>query len=238
MPALEAVLSDMSRRKLDAMFCLGDLVGYGAFPNEVTAEIKASGIPTIMGNYDDGVGFDRDECGCAYRDPGEKERGHRSLMWTRQHTTGDNKAFLRSLASEIRRDAAGQRLLFVHGSPRRMNEYCSRIARFQAFNASQHRPMPTSSSSGIRIARTRSPIDGVRFVNAGSVGKPKDGDWRACYVILQPDLDDKAVEFVRLEYDIDRAIQAIRETDLPGEFADDLLQGLASPMDGRTTSTP
>jgi len=224
LPALEIVLADMSRRSLDAMFCLGDLVGYGAFPNEVTAAIKASGMPTIMGNYDDGVGFDRDECGCAYRDPGEEERGHRSLIWTRHHTTTDNKAFLRSLVPEIRREAGGQRLLLVHGSPRRMNEYLFEDRPLSSFQ----RLAAASNADVIVFGHTHRPytklVDGVRFVNAGSVGKPKDGDWRTGYVILQPDRADEAVEFVRLEYDIDRAMRAIRETDLPREFADDLRQ--------------
>jgi putative phosphoesterase len=233
MPALEAVLTDMSRRQLDAMFCLGDLVGYGASPNEVTAEIKASGIPTIMGNYDDGVGFDRDECGCAYRDPGEKQRGHRSLLWTRDNTSHENKAFLRSLVAEIRREAAGKRLLLVHGSPRRMNEYLFEDRPLSSFQ----RLAASSNADIIVFGHTHRPytklVDGVRFVNAGSVGKPKDGDWRACYLILQPGADE-AVEFVRLEYDIDRAMQAIRHTDLPGEFADDLRQGMA-PAEAEST---
>jgi len=61
--ALQAVLGAIDARKPDAIYCLGDLVGYGAFPNEVIALIRQRGIPTIMGNYDDGVGFDRDDCG-------------------------------------------------------------------------------------------------------------------------------------------------------------------------------
>jgi predicted phosphodiesterase len=87
LPALDAVLPHLERQHADAVYCLGDLVGYATFPNEVTARIRDEGFPTIMGNYDDGVGFDRDECGCAYRDPEEQRRGDRSLMWTRAHTT-------------------------------------------------------------------------------------------------------------------------------------------------------
>jgi predicted phosphodiesterase len=102
LPALDAMLADIQTRTLDALYCLGDLVGYAPFPNEVTARIHEMRIPTIMGNYDDGVGFDRSECGCAYRDPGERERGDRSLMWTRAQVTPDNKAFLRELVKEIR----------------------------------------------------------------------------------------------------------------------------------------
>jgi putative phosphoesterase len=226
LPALEVVLDHMSRQHLEAMFCLGDLVGYGAFPNEVTALIKSSGIPTIMGNYDDGVGFDRDECGCAYRDPAEEERGHRSLLWTRARTTDENKAFLRSLLPNIRRDVAGKRLLLVHGSPRRMNEYLFEDRPLSSFQ----RLAASSAADAIVFGHTHRPyaklVSDVWFVNAGSVGKPKDGDWRACYAILDPGADPP-VEFVRLEYDLERAIDAIRATDLPGEFADDLRQNRA-----------
>ena len=77
------MLSAIDAERPDAIYCLGDLVGYGAFPNETTALIASRGIPTIMGNYDDGVGFDRDDCGCAYKDADEKARGQQSLMWTR-----------------------------------------------------------------------------------------------------------------------------------------------------------
>jgi hypothetical protein len=83
LPALDAVLADIARQQVDAVYCLGDLVGYAAFPNEVTERIQREGIATIIGNYDDGVGFDRDDCGCAYRDAEEQRRGQASLMWTR-----------------------------------------------------------------------------------------------------------------------------------------------------------
>jgi predicted phosphodiesterase len=119
LPALDAVFADMRPRQFDRVYCLGDLVGYGASPNEVTQRIKDEGIPTIMGNYDDGVGLDRDECGCAYRDPGEKARGQRSLEWTKAQTTMENKAFLRTLVPELRFDADGRRVLLVHGRPGR-----------------------------------------------------------------------------------------------------------------------
>ena len=77
--ALDAVLADIDAQQVDAVFCLGDLVGYGASPNEAIERIRARGFPTVMGNSDDGVGFDRDECGCAYREESERERGDRSL---------------------------------------------------------------------------------------------------------------------------------------------------------------
>src|SRR5688500_11834531 len=85
--ALDAVLNDLRQQNLEAVYCLGDLVGYAAYPNEVIDRIRRDGTPTIMGNYDDGVGFDRDECGCAYRDPEEQRLGDLSLRWTQRTVT-------------------------------------------------------------------------------------------------------------------------------------------------------
>lgn len=220
-PALDAVLADIQTRSVDATYCLGDLVGYGASPNECTERIRSLRIATVMGNYDDGVGFDRDECGCAYTNPVDQALGDRSLTWTRRHTTAENKAFLRSLKNEIRFEDDGRRVLLVHGSPRRMNEYLFEDRPVSSFQ----RLAAVSGADIIVFGHTHKPyakqIDGVLFVNDGSVGKPKDLDPRACYVMLQ----DGAVEFRRVSYDVTGAAQAIRDTELPHEFASDIETG-------------
>lgn len=225
--ALEAVLDDIKSQRVDRVYCLGDLVGYGAFPNEVTERIRSEQIPTIVGNYDDGVGFDRDECGCAYTNPIDEDLGDRSLAWTKAQVTADNKAYLRGLAKEIRFEADGRRVLLVHGSPRRINEYLFEdrpVSSFQRLAAS-------SDADLIAFGHTHKPyvkdIGAVRFLNVGSVGKPKDGDWRACYVVLEPG-SGKTPEFCRVQYDVALAAAAIRATDLPHEFAADLETGAAA----------
>jgi putative phosphoesterase len=219
--ALDAVLADIAAQEPDAVYCLGDLVGYGANPNEVTERIRREGFPTIIGNYDDGVGFDRDECGCAYREDAERARGQRSLEWTKARVTAENKAFLRTLKPEIRVDANGRRLLLVHGSPRKMNEYLFEDRPLSSFQ----RLAASSNADVIVFGHTHKPyvkeVDGVWFVNAGSVGKPKDGDRRACYLVLDPSHASPAA-FRRVEYDVASAAAAIRATDLPHEFATDV----------------
>ncbi|AMY10811.1 phosphodiesterase [Luteitalea pratensis] len=226
--ALDAVLADLRTRPVDAVYCLGDLVGYAAHPNEVTERVRAEGIPTIMGNYDDGVGFERDECGCAYTNPVDKALGDRSLAWTKATVTSENKAFLRTLVSEIRFDADGRRVLLVHGSPRRVNEYLFEdrpISSFQRLAAS-------SQADIIVFGHTHKPytklVDDVLFVNAGSVGKPKDGDWRACYSILDGADTTNPVAFIRVPYDVASEAAAIRASDLPDKFAVDIETGGAS----------
>jgi putative phosphoesterase len=224
LPALEAVLADITTLKPDARYCLGDLVGYAAFPNEVTERIQRENIPTVMGNYDDGVGYERDECGCAYREERDRQLGDRSLAWTKAHTTAVNKAFLRGLVPQIRFDDQGKRVLLVHGSPRKMNEYLFEDRPLSSFQ----RLAASSNADIIVFGHTHKPyvkpVDGVLFVNVGSVGKPKDGDWRACYAIV--DLkNEPTVEFRRLEYDVKKVADAIRSTELPDEFALDIETG-------------
>ncbi len=225
--ATEAVLADIDAVAPDATYCLGDLVGYGARPNESIDLIRERAIPTIMGNYDDGVGFDRDDCGCAYKDDGERARGQQSLMWTRSAVTADRKAWLRSLPPEIRMDVNGVRLRLVHGSPRRMNEYLfsdrdpaslARIARDADCDVLlfDHTHIPWSRR-----------IEGVLMVNTGSVGKPKDGDPRASWVLLTVGTGgDVEVETRRVDYDIAAMAAAIRAAvDLPNHYAHDIGTG-------------
>jgi putative phosphoesterase len=229
--ATAATLAAIDRAAPDAVYCLGDLVGYGACPNETIDLVRERGIPTVMGNYDDGVGFDRDDCGCAYKDAAERERGQRSLFWTRSATTADRKAYLRSLLPEIRFEAGGLRLRLVHGSPRRMNEYlfADRDPR------SLERIAAGADCDVLVFGHTHLPwtreIGGVRFVNAGSAGKPKDGDPRAAWVLLTVAPGRPVqVETPRESYSVAPMAAAIRAADgLPDHFARDIETGGAQP---------
>ncbi|MDA8216833.1 MAG: metallophosphoesterase family protein [Dehalococcoidales bacterium] len=218
--ALEAVLADMDAQGVDRVYCLGDLVGYGAFPNEVIALIRERGIPTVMGNYDEGVGFDKDECGCAYTDPEMRRLGDLSLMWSRERVTAENKAFLRSLHPQIRFEAAGRRFLLVHGSPRKINEYLYESRPDHSFE----RLARASEADVLIFGHTHLPyakeVAGVLFVNTGSVGKPKDGDVRSCYVLLDVRADGAVADFRRVAYDVAGAASAVRAGGLPARFAE------------------
>jgi putative phosphoesterase len=231
--ALEATLIDIASQAPERVYCLGDLVGYAPFPNEVTNRILLEGFETVMGNYDDGVGFDRDECGCAYKDPADRELGHQSLAWTKAETTAGNKAFLRTLVPEIRFIADGRRVLLVHGSPRKMNEYLFEDRALSSFQ----RHAANSNADVIVCGHTHMPytklVDGVLFVNVGSVGKPKDGDPRACYAVLDF-TQEQPVTFRRVSYDVAATAEAIRRSPLPDKFARDVeLGGSPAPAQAR-----
>src|SRR5918993_4875536 len=127
LPALEACLKSIEDQKPDAIYCLGDLVGYNIWPNEVINEIRKRGIPTIAGNYDQGIGLSSDECGCAYKTDEEKEMGKISISYTNSLVKPDERQYLRTLPAHIRVEFQLNNdklnLLLVHGSPRKINEY-------------------------------------------------------------------------------------------------------------------
>lgn len=248
LPALEAVLADIDTRKIDAVYCLGDLVGYNVWPNEVIAQIRKRGIPTIAGNYDFGIGRESDDCGCAYREEAEKTMGKVSIAYTNQTIGDDERSYLRTLPTHIRVDfeldsntdqlwkqQKPVSLLLVHGSPRRVNEYLFE----DRGDRSLGRILEGADADILCFGHTHKPFYKVvsaepegqetywrHAINIGSVGKPKDGDPRACYVILTIDemarpggRNGVSVEFVRVIYDIERAAQAIEKSELPNPYA-------------------
>src|SRR3954471_24930550 len=101
LPALDAVLRDNDRRRVDAIYHLGDLVGYAPWPNEVVARIARDGIAGVAGNYDSTVATDYKHCGCRHEDARQEELSHLSYAWTRENVSGDTKHFLGALPFRI-----------------------------------------------------------------------------------------------------------------------------------------
>lgn len=226
LPALEAVLQDIDARGLANLHCLGDLVGYGTFPNEVVDTIRGRNIPTLMGNYDQGVGHSSDDCGCAYRTPEAKVLGERSIAWSNAHTSEANKAYLRGLPAHIPLQLGDLRVVLVHGSPRKVNEYLYEDRPDNSFE----RLLDLVEADVLVCGHTHLPYHKLlpserHVVNAGSVGKPKDHDPRAGYVVLRANGRALEVEFIRVAYDVEQAAQAIEATEMPHEFAAMLRSG-------------
>lgn len=173
LPALEATLADIEELGVDAVYCGGDLVGYGPHPNEVCAAIEELAIPTIYGNYDYAIGRDLEDCGCAYIDKHDCEIGQLSVDWTLAHTNADAKAFMRELPSDLRFELADKRIRIVHGSPRKVNEYLFEDKPARTFE----RIAALAECDVLVFGHTHKPwiheYGGVLFVNCGSVGKPK-----------------------------------------------------------------
>lgn len=234
LPALRAVLADIADRSgIDATYHLGDLVGYAPWPNETVALLKDSGIEGIAGNYDSTTATDYEHCGCKYEDPHQAELAHRSYEWTRQHCSPDTKHFLGRLPFRLDiRAGGGHRssptVTLVHGTPTLNTLYWTED-RSEAFCLKMAEKAGTTAGDVICFGHTHKPwhraIDGIHFVNTGSVGRPKDGDARAGYVIVEIGDNGPIVEFVRVEYDVGEAMRGIRASELPDEFAEYLATG-------------
>ena len=244
LPALEAFFKDVETRNTDAIYCLGDLVGYNIWPNEVIDAIRERGIPTIAGNYDFGIGRSSDDCGCAYKTDEEKEMGKVSIAYTNEVVKDEQRAYLRTLPAHIRLEFQLNNdqlnVLLVHGSPRKVNEYLFE----DRDEKSLMRIMEQADADVLCFGHTHKPYHRIlncggegsdhyrHAINIGSVGKPKDADPRGGYVLVTvhenssaKDPDNINVEFVRFQYDVEKAAKAVEDSPLPNAYADMLRNG-------------
>jgi putative phosphoesterase len=224
LPALEASLAATEAIGVDALFCGGDLVGYGPHPNEVCALVQERGIPTIYGNYDFAIARGLEDCGCAYVTPHDRELGQRSVEWTLAHTEEPARAFMRELPFDLRFEIGGRRVRLVHGSPRKVNEYL-----FEDKPASLYERLAASAECDVLVfGHTHRPwiheYGGVLFVNCGSVGKPKDGDPRAAFALLEAVDGRFEASIERVPYDAEAVAREVEASGLPGEFAAKLVE--------------
>ena len=234
LPALEAVLEDIDGREdVSAVYHLGDLVGYAPWPNEVVALIRDRRIPGIAGNYDSTTANDYKHCGCKAESPRGEELSHMSYEWTREHVSAETKLFLGELPFRLDLRPRGghtsrPQITLVHGTPTLNTLYWTED-RPDSFCAKMAKNAGLKEGDLIAFGHTHKPwhreIEGVHFVNTGSVGKPKDGDPRAGYVLVETGDDGFSVEFARVEYELERSMEGIRESGLPDEFAEQLAAG-------------
>ena len=245
LPALEAFFKDVDSRKPDAIYCLGDLVGYNIWPNEVINEIRKRKIPTIAGNYDFGIGRASDDCGCAYKTDTEKANGSVSISFTNKLVNPEERKYLRTLPAHIKVEFQLNNdrlnLLLVHGSPRKINEYLFEDRE----EKSLLRIMQDADADIMCFGHTHKPYHRVlnsvdenknhfrHAINIGSVGKPKDGDKRGCYVMITINdysnttvSESIGVEFIRFDYDVEKAAKAVEDSPLPNDYAESLRKGI------------
>jgi predicted phosphodiesterase len=232
--ALEAVLDDIRSQGIDEVYCLGDLVGYGPNPREVIDKIMRCKV-CLLGNHDQGALFDPE---------GFNSGAERAIFWTRsqlENSGGDTAGSHRrwDFLGELPRAHQEGDLLFVHGSARNpLNEYVFpedtynrrkmqkifALIRRHAFQGHTHVPGIFTEEfrfhSPEELGQEYHLNEKKTMVNVGSVGQPRDGDPRACYVVLEDDL----VGFRRVEYDVEQTIQRIYEIPELDNFLGDRLR--------------
>ncbi len=236
LPALEAVLGDIDEAEgIASTYHVGDLVGYGPWPNETVALLHEHGIHGVAGNYDSTVATGYKHCGCKYEDAEQERLSRVSFEWTKANTSNATKHLLAALPFRLDvrppgGHATGPTLALVHGTPvlntvywteDRPDDFCRKMAAIAGL----------APGDVIAFGHTHKPwhrqVDGIHFVNTGSVGRPKERDPRACYVTVGFGSGEPLIEFVRVDYDVERAARGIIEAGLPETFAAQLRSGSA-----------
>lgn len=234
--ALEAVLADIKKHKIETIYCLGDIVGYGPNPRECVDLVMQCQV-VLLGNHDQGAMFDPD---------GFNPSAERAIFWTRaqleaQGEDRQKKERRWEFLAERPRTHKEENFLYVHGSARNpLNEYVfpediynqrkmERIfALVDRYCFQGHTHVPGIFTENLQFHAPDEidyayKLNSMKMLcNVGSVGQPRDGDWRACYVLLE----DDTIRYRRVEYDIDTTIRKIYDVpDLENFLGDRLRDG-------------
>ena len=226
--ALRAVLDDIAARGTDLTWCLGDLGGFGPNPEKSAALLRASGVPTLQGNYDHSLGASLGDCDCGYTDPRDNAFAQRSYNYTAERISTPTRAWLRSLPPTARLTIGGRRVLLCHGSPRRVNEFlwdsqCSDA--FLRWLCDAHgADVVVCAHTGLHWHRAL-PGD-HHVVNVGAIGRPAhDGNPCVWYAALSFGTAGFGVEFRPVAYDHEALAGEMEREGLPAEFVETIRSG-------------
>lgn len=227
LPALEAVLARIGGLDADAVCCLGDVVGYGPFPNECLDLVRSRCSAVVKGNHDSGLIGETPTADF-------NQYGRRALAWTSTVITPEGLAWLRSLPVLT---TVGP-VTLVHASPADPGSWPYVLTMEDARGAFDalttdvccightHVPVVIGEDLTINAFRkhARTGTEKARYlINVGSVGQPRDGDPRAAFGFL--DLTRWSYELIRVEYDVTKTADAIRAAGLPEPLAQRLVRG-------------
>ena len=226
--ALQRVLDDTRDRGVAHVWCLGDLAGFGPVPERSVTLLRASGVPTVQGNYDHSLGHALADCACGYSDPRDEQFAQLAYDYSAMRVGPGARAWMRGLPSEARLTLGGRRVLLCHGSPRRQNEFLWESACSDAFLAwlcdAYEADVIVCSHTGIHWARELPP--GRLVVNCGAIGRPAhDGRTNTWYAELSFTPERVGVEFRPVHYDHEALAREMEAEGLPPEFAQTIRTG-------------
>ncbi len=211
LPALEAVMDDMSSRRVRTVYCAGDILGYYTFPDETIELLKRRNVICIAGNHDRAV---------LVGAKGMNSIAAEAIEWTRGHMTPASFGFIKEIPNSLHRPVEGVMTAVHHGSPRHMSEYI-----FEEHVSGEL--LEVAGARLLVLGHTHVPYITIfsngTVVNPGSVGQPRDGDPRASYAIL--DSTEWSFEIVRVDYDRERVMRSVRENGLPDMLSQRLPRG-------------
>lgn len=227
--ALEAVLADAEEQKCTNYICLGDIVGYNAFPSECLAKVRDMDCPVVKGNHDE-------EASALGASLGFNELAGEAIRYSREHLSAEDKQWLRDLKYQ----RPVRDFTIVHATldtPQKWGYIFNQLDAAASFTYQNtplcfightHSPKAyirdTSRSVQVKVLDTLKIENGKKYlINVGSVGQPRDGNWRASYCIY--DKTENTVELRRVEYDLEATQAAIRDAGLPDRLAERLAHG-------------
>lgn len=231
--ALRAVLRDAKRRQINRSICLGDLVGYGPYPNECIELVKSlRNCRCLAGNHDVAALWETSPYGMS-------ASAKKAILWTMDQLSDDNKAYLEALPDRL--DIAD--MTFVHANPynpRGWRYVLDRKYAIRSFAATRcrnlfighsHRPLVITKKHFFSVdlqavsgaLKTELSDSKRRIINCGSVGQPRDRDPRSCYLVY--DSRTLMLEYYRVSYDMEKTTGAIKAADLPASLGRRLLKG-------------
>jgi hypothetical protein len=226
--ALAELLEDATRRGAEAVYCLGDLSGFGPNPEKVRPLLEEGRVLALQGNYEESLAAGREDCNCGYTDPRDNHFAEISYRYSEERCSPDFKAWMGTLPRRRRVRVGSRELLLVHGSPRRINEFLfesTSPAPFLEVLLDQNR------CDGLLCTHTglhwhRRLPSGRDLVNVGVIGRPaNDGRTNVWYALLEDRGGELGVEILPLAYDHQSLAAEMRAESLPEEFVETILTG-------------
>ncbi|CAN5124247.1 hypothetical protein BH24ACT19_BH24ACT19_10880 [soil metagenome] len=224
--ALEAVIRDAKERGAGALYCLGDLGGYGPHPDSVWAPLVEHDVKCIAGNYDISIREDRPDCGCGYTDERDNLYAQVAYDYTRENTSDEFKEWMNTFPDQILLTMGGKTIRMVHGSPFAVNEFLWESTPDDVLGLRLNESgtdLLLCTHTGLHWQRE---INGRKLVNVGAIGRPaNDGRTEVWYAILREAEGGVEAEFVPVAYDHEALADQMREEGLPEPFVETILTG-------------
>ncbi len=245
LPALEAVMEDIRKNDVDGIYCLGDLVNFAGWDNEVIHLLRSQNVPCVQGNHDEGIGWNMESFPFSFSNEAKEKFGLASIKRVNETITQPNRKFLQNLPSSIKLKfhiaKHSIRIAFVHANPTNNVDYIApetsdtelkmllqKIGADVLLMGHTHKPfhrtLTYKNKENRKVYR--------HALNVGSVGKPKHGNNRACYVTVEVNekttLDNPKslpVQFHYIDYDIEKVIRKIKKIGLSNAYDEFLIKG-------------
>lgn len=225
--ALERVLKDIEEQQIEQVFCLGDLVDFAPWDNEVISCIRDRNIPCVLGNHDERIAFDKAVTSFDFLTEEENAWRRDAINYTKENISADNKRWLSELPFQIdltyKIQGEFKRINLVHATLESNSAYLyEKDDKKELAQTLEQRRV-----DAIVMGHTHLPYvqqeSRLLLVNSGSVGRSREDERKATYVLLELSEEEISAEIRRLDYPIERVAQAIYESEIPDYYADFLL---------------